>query len=118
MFCVCARISCAHGRFPSDRYAVESQVRLHGLDPRDAVVEVGPRDGESIIRTEDILKAIEDHKVRAVAFVAFRSWHSKALQDSLAMLMFSGVQYYSGQLRRHALRAWLHVRLTVRLQVL
>lgn len=50
--------------FPSDRYAVESQVRLAGLDPRDAIVEVGPRPGESLIHTEDILKAIDENKVR------------------------------------------------------
>lgn len=65
--------------FPSDRYAVETHVRMHNLDPADAVVEVGPRAGEATIRTEDIVAAIT------------------RLGDSLACVVFSGVHYYSGQ---------------------
>jgi kynureninase len=40
--------------FPSDRYAVQSQIRHHGLDPAEALVAVNPRTGEHFLRTEDI----------------------------------------------------------------
>ncbi len=66
--------------FPSDQYAVESQVRLHGLDPAAAVVELFPRPGEDCLRDEDILAAIREQGA------------------SLAMVMFGGVNYYTGQL--------------------
>jgi kynureninase len=66
--------------FPSDRYAVESQVRLHVRDPAVSIIEVGPREGEWTIRTEDIEAAIA------------------RCGDALALCMFSGVQYYTGQL--------------------
>jgi len=68
------------GAFPSDQYAVESQVRFHGYDPKDAVIEVFPRDGEFILRTEDIIKTINEHA------------------DELALSLFSGVNYFTGQL--------------------
>ncbi len=67
------------GAFPSDMYLVESQVKFHGFQPGDAIIEVKPRPGEHSIRNEDILQAIEDHK------------------DELALVFFSGVQYYTGQ---------------------
>lgn len=65
--------------FPSDQYAVESQVRFHGYDPEDAIIEVGPREGEHNVRTEDVLEAIRAHK------------------DELALVFIGGVNYYSGQ---------------------
>jgi kynureninase len=65
--------------FPSDLYALDSQARFHGFDPKDAVVEIAPREGETILRPEDILKKIEE------------------LGDSLAMVMMGGVNYYTGQ---------------------
>ncbi len=65
--------------FPSDRYAAESQVRFHGLDPADALIEVGPREEESWIREEDVLAAIDE------------------FGDTLALVLLPGVQYYSGQ---------------------
>jgi kynureninase len=65
--------------FPSDQYAVESQVRFHGFDPADAVVEFQPREGEHTLRTKDIEKYLEEHG-----------------QD-VALVMFSGVNYLSGQ---------------------
>lgn len=68
------------GAFPSDQYALESQVRFHGFQPDEAIVEIQPRAGEEAIRTEDILKAIDDNA------------------DQVALVMFSGVQYFTGQL--------------------
>ena len=66
--------------FPSDRYAAESQVLFHGLDPQDALIEIAPREGESWIRSADIEAVIEE------------------TGDSIALIMLPGVQYYSGQL--------------------
>ena len=65
--------------FPSDRYAAESQVRFHGLEPGDALLEIGPREGESWIREEDILRTIDE------------------IGDTIALVLLPGVQYYSGQ---------------------
>ena len=65
--------------FPSDQYAVESQVKFHGYDPEDAIIEIAPRENEHVIRTEDILSAIEKYK------------------DELALVFIGGVNYYSGQ---------------------
>lgn len=66
--------------FPSDRYALESQIKFHGLNVEDCLVEVVPRQGEHLIREEDILSKIEE------------------LNDELAMIMIGGVNYYTGQL--------------------
>ena len=68
------------GAFPSDMYAIESQVKFHGFEYDRAVIELTPREGEHTLRNEDILDAIETHK------------------DELALVFFSGVQYYTGQL--------------------
>jgi kynureninase len=65
--------------FPSDRYAVESQVRLHGLDPARELIEVGPRPDEDLLRTEDIVATIERNAER------------------LALVFLPGVQYLTGQ---------------------
>lgn len=65
--------------FPSDHYAVESQIKFHGLDPKDAMLLIKPRDGEATFRTEDILNVIEEQG------------------DSIALIMLPGVQYYTGQ---------------------
>ena len=74
------KIICEAKAFPSDQYAFESQVKFHGLDPKDAIIEISPREGEHTIRHEDIIKAIEDNA------------------DSLALVLFGGVNYYTGQL--------------------
>ncbi|MBL7814780.1 MAG: kynureninase [Saprospiraceae bacterium] len=67
------------GAFPSDQYAVESQVRFHGLDPKIAIVEIKPRVGEDCLRTEDILQTIENEG------------------DTLSLVLFGGINYYTGQ---------------------
>jgi kynureninase len=68
------------GAFSSDQYAFESQVKLHGLNPEEAIIELKPRQGEDSLRTEDILSTIEKHA------------------DQLALVILGCVQYYSGQL--------------------
>ena len=67
------------GAFPSDQYALESQARLHGLDPAAAIVELMPRLGEHTLRTADILAKIAE------------------LGDTLAVVLLGGVNYYTGQ---------------------
>ena len=66
--------------FPSDRYLLETQVQYHGFSPDEAIIEVAPRDGEHLIREEDILATIEEHG------------------DSVALVFFGGVNYFTGQL--------------------
>ncbi len=67
------------GAFSSDQYAFESQIKLHGLDPSLALIELSPRTSEHYLRTEDITSAIKRHA------------------DELSLVIFGGVQYYSGQ---------------------
>ncbi len=66
--------------FPSDQYAIENQVKFHGYDPNETIIELMPREGEYTLRTEDILTAIEKNK------------------NELALIMIGGVNYYTGQL--------------------
>lgn len=72
------KILCEAKAFPSDQYALESQIALHGL-PASDLVTVGPREGEHLIREEDIYAKID------------------ALGDELAMVLWGGVNYYTGQ---------------------
>jgi len=65
--------------FPSDHFAVESQIRMHGFDPASALVTVDPRDGEETLRPDDIVAAIHEHG------------------PELALVLLPGVQYYTGQ---------------------
>jgi kynureninase len=74
------KILCEAKAFPSDQYALESQVKFHELDAAEHLVEVFPREGEQLIREEDILAKIEE------------------LGDELALVMIGGVNYYTGQL--------------------
>lgn len=67
------------GAFSSDMYAIESQLRYHGLNPEEAWIELKPRSGEYTLRTDDIVRAIEQQA------------------SSVALILFSGVQYYTGQ---------------------
>ncbi|MEA3426603.1 MAG: kynureninase [Bacteroidota bacterium] len=68
------------GAFPSDQYAVETLVKHYGLEPETAILEIAPREGEKTLRTEDIIATIE------------------AQGSSLAMVLFGGINYYTGQL--------------------
>ena len=65
--------------FPSDHFAVESQIRQRGFDPATSLVTVAPRDGEELLRAEDLLAAIAE------------------VGDELALVLLPGVQYYTGQ---------------------
>ena len=65
--------------FPSDHFAVESQIRQRGFDPAASLVTLEPRPGEETLRREDILATIAE------------------LGDELAVVMLPGVQYYTGQ---------------------
>ena len=73
------KILCEAKAFPSDQYALESQIKFHGLS-MEHLVEVAPREGEQLIREEDILDKIHE------------------LGDELALVMIGGVNYYTGQL--------------------
>lgn len=73
------KILCEAKAFPSDQYALQSQVKFHGFQIEDALIELAPREGEYNLRYEDIYEAIEKNK------------------DSLALIMLGGVNYFSGQ---------------------
>jgi kynureninase len=65
--------------FPSDRYAAVSQIQWHGFDPHTTLMEVGPRDGEELVRTEDIEAVLQREGA------------------SIATVILPGVQYLTGQ---------------------
>lgn len=73
------KILCEEKAFPSDQYMLQSQVRFHGLDPADTIIEVKKREGEHHWRTEDVVAKIEE------------------VGDKLALVLIGGVNYYSGQ---------------------
>ena len=66
--------------FPSDKFALSSQISHHGYDPKEGIIEVWAREGETTLRTEDI-----------EAIIAERG-------SEIAVVCFSGIQYYTGQL--------------------
>jgi kynureninase len=66
--------------FPSDTYAVKSQIGHHGFDPGEALVLARPRDGEFVVRQEDIEALLEKQG------------------DQIALVLFAGVNFFSGQL--------------------
>ena len=66
--------------FPSDIYAVESHMKHHGIDPSESLIKLRPREGEVIIRLEDIINVMEQNS------------------ESVSLIMLGGVNYYTGQL--------------------
>jgi kynureninase len=73
------KIICEAKAFPSDQYAFQSQAIIHGLDPNEVIIEVGPKEGSAYIETSDIIDAIKKNG------------------DQTALVIFGGVNYYSGQ---------------------
>lgn len=67
------------GAFPSDRYAAVSQLRFHGLDPAESLIELAPRPGADTLRTEDIEHVLTEQSER------------------IALVLLPGVQYLTGQ---------------------
>ncbi len=67
------------GAFPSDQYAVKSQIKFHGCEVENSLIEIEPRDGEATLRTEDIIETLE------------------ANGDSIALVLLGGINYYTGQ---------------------
>lgn len=74
------KIICEAKAFPSDQYALESQVKFHGYEYSNAVIEVEPKQGKHTIDVEDILATIDKYK------------------DEVALVVFGGINYYTGQL--------------------
>lgn len=73
------KIICEAKAFPSDQYALQSQVLIASLDPEKVIIEVKPREGEHTIRNEDIIETIKKHG------------------DELAVVIIGGLNYYTGQ---------------------
>jgi kynureninase len=77
--------------FPSDKYAAESQIRLHGYDPKECLIELKARSGEVCLREEDIKHTIE------------------ANGEELALIMLGNTNYYTGQyFDMHKITEWGH----------
>src|SRR5437899_2548245 len=66
--------------FPSDTYAIKTQIVHHGLDPKEALILAQPRDGEFAVRPEDIDEALAKYG------------------DQIALVLFAGVNFFTGQL--------------------
>jgi kynureninase len=66
--------------FPSDTYAIKTQIVHHGLDPKEALILARPHSGEFTVRTEEILDLMEKHA------------------DELAVVLIGGVNFFTGQL--------------------
>lgn len=67
------------GAFPSDQYAVKSQILFHGFAPQQSLIELMPREGESCLRDEDIELLIDREG------------------NSIALILLGGVNYVTGQ---------------------
>lgn len=77
--------------FPSDKYAVQSQIRFHGLDPAECLIELAPRPGEYCLRKEDIQELINQEG------------------DEIALILFGNTNYYTGQFfDMKQISAWGH----------
>ncbi len=77
--------------FPSDKYAAESQIKFHGLDPKECLIELVPREGEVCLRHEDIKQTIEQNG------------------DQIALVMLGNTNYYTGQyFDMKSITEWAH----------
>ncbi len=65
--------------FPSDKYAIESQLRHHGFDDKEGVILWKPRENEALLRYEDLEDIL------------------KKCGNEVALIMIGGVNYYTGQ---------------------
>jgi kynureninase len=65
--------------FPSDRYAVETQLKFHGFDPTESLIEWSPRAGETLLNIDDLAPILDTQG------------------DEIALLLIGGVNYYTGQ---------------------
>lgn len=65
--------------FPSDQYAIKSQIRFHGFDPAVSLIELKPRAGKDLLRTSDVVSLIEREG------------------DSIALILLGGLNYSTGQ---------------------
>lgn len=73
------KIICEAKAFPSDQYALQSQVKLNGFEKEKTIIEVQPQAGTELITTEDIIRTIEAHG------------------NSVSLILMGGVNYYTGQ---------------------
>ncbi len=73
------KIVVERGAFPSDQYAVQSQIRFHGFDPATSLIELTPRPDEACLRDDDVESLIE------------------RTGDEIALIMLGGVHYSTGQ---------------------
>ncbi|PBP22876.1 hypothetical protein BUE80_DR006243 [Diplocarpon rosae] len=65
--------------FPSDHFAIESQIKQHGFEPKENMIMIGPEEGTYEVTTESILSVIDEHA------------------STSALLLLPGIQYYTGQ---------------------
>jgi kynureninase len=65
--------------FPSDRYAVQSQLEFHGYDPEACLLEWAPRAGETLLHLQDLETILDEYG------------------EEIALILIGGVNYYTGQ---------------------
>ncbi|MHA2169046.1 MAG: kynureninase [Candidatus Hodarchaeales archaeon] len=73
------KILIEYSAFPSDQYAIKSQIKFHGFDPKECLIELKPRPGEEIIHAEDIARVIEQEG------------------EEIALIWIGNPNYYTGQ---------------------
>ncbi len=73
------KILIERGAFPSDFYAVYSKIEVNGENPKKHLIELDAKDGSNYLGTKEIIQKIDEYK------------------DELALVMFPGIQYYTGQ---------------------
>ncbi len=73
------KILVEYSPFPSDRYAVESQIRFHGFDPSECLIELRPEEGTEYVSRDHIHETLETHG------------------EEIALVLIGSVNYYTGQ---------------------